>query len=163
VPAGAACDTRKEIGPGTPYAEDASKAMIAALRRFDFEDGGAEAAHVALKEARPRDVLSVWHVFRRADTSVREEARGMMIEARVGDEEDPRRGGGLLFRDHLEDLGAAEIAELHRAEHEIVVAGHDPIERRPAVFDLVDVDVETHPKDGACGRRIVVGDEDTRA
>jgi ferric-dicitrate binding protein FerR (iron transport regulator) len=85
VPAGAACDTRKDAGPGTPYAEDAAPKMIAALRRFDFENGGSPAAREALESARPRDVLSVWHVFRRANTDadVRREAREKMVAWRV--------------------------------------------------------------------------------
>ena len=46
IPAGAACATRPKIGPGTPYFEDASSELRAALARFDFEDstpGNAQA------------------------------------------------------------------------------------------------------------------------
>src|SRR5262249_20532858 len=35
IPAGAACSTRPESGPGTPYFEDASETLRAALARFD--------------------------------------------------------------------------------------------------------------------------------
>ncbi|MFO0643825.1 MAG: FecR family protein [Polyangiaceae bacterium] len=83
VPAGALCDTRRSTGPGTPFAADAPPAMIAALARFDFERGGRAAAAAALAAARPRDVLSVWHVFRRGDAETRAEARALMVAWRV--------------------------------------------------------------------------------
>ena len=41
VPAGAQCRTRPKIGPGTPYFDDASEKLQAALARFDFENGAA--------------------------------------------------------------------------------------------------------------------------
>ncbi|PYX67676.1 MAG: hypothetical protein DMG78_27195, partial [Acidobacteria bacterium] len=37
IPAGAICQTRPKIGPGTPYMEDASASFRDALSRFDFE------------------------------------------------------------------------------------------------------------------------------
>jgi hypothetical protein len=40
VPAGAMCQTRPGIGPGTPYREDAPEALRSALAEFDFELGG---------------------------------------------------------------------------------------------------------------------------
>lgn len=83
VPAGAVCDTKRSTGPGTPFAADAPPAMIAALARFDFEGGGRAAAAAALAAARPRDVLSVWHVFRRGDPETRAEARALMVTWRV--------------------------------------------------------------------------------
>lgn len=68
VPAGAACATRPGIGPGTPYFEDASQTLRAALTRLDFEN-----AHVTdnavlkdiLAEARVRDTLTLWHLLYR--------------------------------------------------------------------------------------------------
>ncbi len=65
VPAGALCETRPGIGPGTPYFEDASEAFRQALGRLDFESGGDEALHVLLAESRTRDALTLWHLFRR--------------------------------------------------------------------------------------------------
>src|SRR5689334_14885354 len=37
IPAGAICQTRPKIGPGTPYSESASESFRGALSRFDFE------------------------------------------------------------------------------------------------------------------------------
>src|SRR5260370_30674614 len=37
IPAGAICQTRPKVGPGTPYFEDASASFRDALSRFDFE------------------------------------------------------------------------------------------------------------------------------
>jgi hypothetical protein len=72
VPAGAACQTRPGIGPGTPYFEDASEGFRQALARFDFErDANAsaksEALEVLLAEDRPRDTLTLWHLLARVD------------------------------------------------------------------------------------------------
>jgi hypothetical protein len=41
VPAGASCRTRPGVGPGTPYFDDASKALQEALAEFDFGKGGS--------------------------------------------------------------------------------------------------------------------------
>jgi hypothetical protein len=65
VPEGASCVTRPGIGPGTPYYEDASEALRAALARFDFENGGAPALDVILAQARRRDALTLWHLLGR--------------------------------------------------------------------------------------------------
>jgi hypothetical protein len=71
IPAGAACPTRPQVGPGTPYFEDASAALRAALGRFDFSDKTAQqsAADLAtiLAQARPRDALTLWHLLSRVD------------------------------------------------------------------------------------------------
>ncbi|HEY6121403.1 MAG TPA: zf-HC2 domain-containing protein [Pyrinomonadaceae bacterium] len=64
VPAGAACQTRRGIGPGTPYFEDASEGFRLALTKFDFElpnDSGT--LQTILTEARPRDTLTLWHLL----------------------------------------------------------------------------------------------------
>jgi ferric-dicitrate binding protein FerR (iron transport regulator) len=67
VPAGAACQTRKGIGPGTPYFEDASSEFRQALSQFDFESGEAKHAALAqlLSQARNRDTLTLWHLLSR--------------------------------------------------------------------------------------------------
>ncbi|HYO62780.1 MAG TPA: FecR domain-containing protein [Pyrinomonadaceae bacterium] len=67
VPAGAACATEPGKGPGTPFFEDAPEPFLAALARFDFEDGGAEALANVVGQARPRDTLTLWHLLSRAD------------------------------------------------------------------------------------------------
>jgi hypothetical protein len=65
VPAGASCITRVGKGPGTPYFDDASPALVSALRRFDFEGGGRIALEAVLAVARPRDSLTLYHLLPR--------------------------------------------------------------------------------------------------
>ncbi len=65
VPAGASCATRPEIGPGTPFYDDASPAFEKALEALDFGNGGKSALDVVLAEARKRDALTLWHLLLR--------------------------------------------------------------------------------------------------
>jgi hypothetical protein len=72
VPAGAACQTRRGIGPGTPYFEDASESFRQALAKFDFEPDATASAKsdtlkVLLAQARLRDTLTLWHLLARVD------------------------------------------------------------------------------------------------
>jgi putative zinc finger protein/FecR-like protein len=72
VPAGAACATRRGIGPGTPYFEDASESFRQALFKLDFEPHDTEwskipALNQVLIEARPRDTLTLWHLLSRLE------------------------------------------------------------------------------------------------
>jgi FecR protein/Putative zinc-finger len=76
VPAGAACATRPGIGPGTPYFEDASEMFRAALTKLDFEPNDtqwskASVLDIALRESRPRDVLTLWYLLPRVNESDR--------------------------------------------------------------------------------------------
>ncbi|HVF51510.1 MAG TPA: FecR domain-containing protein [Pyrinomonadaceae bacterium] len=71
VPAGAACATQKGTGPGTPFFEDAPEAFLDALAKFDFANGGTDALDAVLREARPRDTLSLWHLLARVGTDER--------------------------------------------------------------------------------------------
>ena len=74
VPADAACETRPEVGPGTPYFEDASPAFREALSRMDFDHDPAvkkNALTVILNEARPRDTLTLWHLLARVNEADR--------------------------------------------------------------------------------------------
>jgi hypothetical protein len=57
IPAGAACRTRREQGPGVPYYLDASERFIAAVEAGDLP--------VILAEARPRDAITLWHLLGR--------------------------------------------------------------------------------------------------
>src|SRR4029079_1454915 len=70
VPAGAACETRPSLGPGTPYFEDCAAGFKDALKKVDF-DPDAAARSFALKamldQARPRDTLTLWHLLTRVD------------------------------------------------------------------------------------------------
>jgi FecR protein/Putative zinc-finger len=72
VPAGAACRTRRGIGPGTPYFEDASERFRQALTQLDFEQNatsasGTAALDVLLGESRVRDTLTLWHLLARVE------------------------------------------------------------------------------------------------
>ena len=70
VPAGASCETRPGIGPGTPYFEDAPSVFREALQKIDF-DGDADSRRAALVTilawARTRDTLTLWHLLPRFD------------------------------------------------------------------------------------------------
>jgi hypothetical protein len=80
VPIGAICETRPGIGPGTPYFEDASDELQAALAKFDFENGGHDALEMVLAESRDRDTFTLWHLLSRVDESQRAEVLDRMIE-----------------------------------------------------------------------------------
>src|SRR5215213_6979987 len=70
VPAGAACETRPVIGPGTPYFEDASSVFRQSLKTLDFNpDANTRSSALVwiLDQARPRDTLTLWHLLARVD------------------------------------------------------------------------------------------------
>lgn len=70
VPAGAACETRPSLGPGTPYFVDSAAEFQAALKKVDFDpDASARSAalNAMLDQARPRDTLTLWHLLTRVD------------------------------------------------------------------------------------------------
>jgi hypothetical protein len=70
VPAGAACETRPGLGPGTPYFEDSAKGFQEALKQVDFDpDAAARRAALTamLDQARPRDTLTLWNLLVRVD------------------------------------------------------------------------------------------------
>lgn len=74
VPAGAACETKPGVGPGTPYFEDAPGWFSAALARIDFPhdpDAAKEALDLVLNEARSRDTLTLWHLLARVNETDR--------------------------------------------------------------------------------------------
>ena len=76
VPAGAACETRKDIGPGTPYFVDATATFRETLKTLDFTDDPPPARKIALvallDQARPRDTLTLWHLLPRVSDEDRE-------------------------------------------------------------------------------------------
>lgn len=65
VPAGASATTRPGVPPGTPAFDDASDALRAALREFDYGTDRAGALETVLREATPRDTLTLWHLLSR--------------------------------------------------------------------------------------------------
>jgi hypothetical protein len=73
IPAGAVCITRPGRGPGTPWFADAPEPLRRAVSAFDTGADGASLA-AALRAARPRDSLTVWHLMVRARGGQRAEA-----------------------------------------------------------------------------------------
>lgn len=76
VPEEAMCITRPVLGPGTPFFEDASSTLQAALARFDETPGDESVRQAALTEilqaARPRDGLTLWHLLARTQPAERD-------------------------------------------------------------------------------------------
>ena len=77
IPAGAAAFTRRGLGPGTPYFEDASESFRSALTQLDFEEASAESRASSLRtvlaQARKEDALSLWHLLSRTNGTEREQ------------------------------------------------------------------------------------------
>ncbi len=80
VPRYGMCRSRTGIGPGTPYFEDAPDKLVSALDRFDFENGGEAAFAEVLKECRPRDTFTLWHLLTRVEGDQRSRVLERMIE-----------------------------------------------------------------------------------
>jgi hypothetical protein len=83
VPAGAACVTRRGVGPGTPYFEDASQAFRSTLLKVDFDndpEGQAGSLASLLNSARVRDTLTLWHLLGRLDVGKRARVYDRMAE-----------------------------------------------------------------------------------
>jgi len=79
VPAGAFCRTRPGGGVGTPYFDDSSEPLQTALNYVDFgksEDERARQLEIVLREARPRDTLTLWYLIPR----LRESLRALVID-----------------------------------------------------------------------------------
>lgn len=76
VPAGAACETRPGVGPGTPYFEDASPVFRHSLQMIDFSNDPSARKNATadlLNQSRARDTLTLWHLLPRVDLSERAE------------------------------------------------------------------------------------------
>ena len=75
VPAGAACETRPTVGPGTPFFTDASAAFQSELKKIDFEQEAEksklERLERLLTEARPRDTLTLFYLLYRLNADER--------------------------------------------------------------------------------------------
>jgi hypothetical protein len=70
VPAGAACETRPGVGPGTPYFEDCAGDFRAALQKVDFPSSSQEVSSgldFMLNNSRSRDTLTLWHLLSRVE------------------------------------------------------------------------------------------------
>ena len=77
IPAGAAAFTRRGLGPGTPYFEDASESFRLALAQLDFDEvspeSRAEFMQKVLTQARKQDALSLWHLLSRTRGAERDQ------------------------------------------------------------------------------------------
>jgi len=69
IPAGAICQTRPKVGPGTPYFEDASASFRDALSKFDFTATTPSERNallgILLADSRKEDALTLWHLLSR--------------------------------------------------------------------------------------------------
>jgi hypothetical protein len=111
VPQGARCETRPGLGLGTPYFEDAPRALRTALAAFDFERGGARALGIVLRTARQRDSLTLWHLLPRATAA----ARGSVYDRLAGLTPPPAgvtRQGALRLDEQMLALWRGKIEEL---------------------------------------------------
>ena len=79
VPAGASCQTRHKLGPGTPVFDDAAGSLKRAVSAFDFEKGGRGALDTILAASRVRDTLTLWHLLARVDGNDRLRVYNRMI------------------------------------------------------------------------------------
>lgn len=73
IPAHAKCLTRRGYGPGTPFADDASAELRAALERFDFQPSASATTAVSeiLAHARDEDAVTLWHLLARTSGAQR--------------------------------------------------------------------------------------------
>jgi hypothetical protein len=82
IPADAVCETRPKIGPGTPRYEDAPPGYAEALALLDFGAPADPAREIALNlilnNARPRDVMTLWHLLSRGSLDERSRVCGRM-------------------------------------------------------------------------------------
>lgn len=96
VPRGATSELDRDLGPGTPYWNDAPVPLVEALRTFD-KHGRTADLHRVLAAARPRDAMTVLHLLERA----RREHRGPLFD-RLSQLAPPPSGvtrDGVLDRD----------------------------------------------------------------
>jgi hypothetical protein len=108
VPAGARCETRPGIGPGTPYFEDAPAVLRTALEQLDFENGGARALGVVLAGARRRDSLTLWHLLLKASPAEQDRVYDRLA-ALVPPPPGVTREGVLRRDPRMLDLWQAEV------------------------------------------------------
>lgn len=72
VPAGARCDLRANVGPGTPHETQARTELRDALARVDFDAAPAGAIDAVLAAATESDAVTLWHLIARAEGAERE-------------------------------------------------------------------------------------------
>jgi len=107
IPAGAMCHTRRNVGPGTPYFEDATPRFRESLAEFDSAGENSEDQDVSLSsvlaQARAKDALTLWHLLSRTTGRNRH-----LVYHRLADLAPPPQGvtrDGILQLDpHMLDL-----------------------------------------------------------
>jgi hypothetical protein len=72
VPAGARCDLRAGVGPGTPYETEATAELRDALARADFASHESGAIDAVLAASTENDAVTLWHLIPRAQGAERE-------------------------------------------------------------------------------------------
>lgn len=105
VPAGAFCEIRPNMAPGTPYSEDATAAFRTALNRFDLARDDTAAISVVLTEAREADTFTLWHLLFRVSVSERVRVYDRMV-ALLPPPEGVTREGVLRGDQRMLDLWA---------------------------------------------------------
>jgi hypothetical protein len=71
VPAGASCELRAKVGPGTPHEVDAQADLIEALTHVDFDSTSGGFVDAVLAASTERDAVTLWHLIPRVDESER--------------------------------------------------------------------------------------------
>src|SRR4051812_16519321 len=111
VPAGAFCRTRPGGGVGTPYFDDSSESLQSALNYVDFgkdENERARQLDIVLREARPRDTLTLWHLIPR----LREPLRAATVDrmaALIPRPQNVSRDGVMRLNADMMDSWKAEL------------------------------------------------------
>lgn len=101
VPENAVAITRKGFAPGTPYFDDASNRFKEALMKFDFAGGDSAWLDVLIREARPRDTLTLWHLLARVGYADRLRLYEKMVRDVPLPEDVTRRGVLRLDKEML--------------------------------------------------------------
>jgi anti-sigma factor RsiW len=71
VPAGARCELRANVGPGTPHENNAGAELRAALDRMDFDGAVSEDVDAVLSAATEDDAVTLWHLIPRVEGEAR--------------------------------------------------------------------------------------------
>jgi hypothetical protein len=118
IPAGARCETRPGVGPGTPYRIDAPPALVEALHVIDFGRADLPTRHDALARvlgaARAEDAVTLWHLLGTSASGDREavfDALASIVPPPVLVTREGIRAGDRAMRDawwNALDLGDAE-------------------------------------------------------
>src|SRR5262249_19897712 len=106
VLADSSCVTRPGLGPGTPYADDASEQFRNGLETLDFGDAGSDreaALSVVVSQARKRDAATLWNLLQRQDVPSRQKVYDRLAELVAPPEGVTREGVMNLNQKMLDD------------------------------------------------------------